>query len=59
MRPSAEIFIAGNSDREKIVYRQKKAKGRYLFFTRWTLDNDEDVFWVSAMINDRLRDKLL
>ena len=31
--------------------------GKYLFFTRWTPDNDEDVFWVSARIIDRLREK--
>lgn len=58
-KPSAETFIAGSSDREKKVYRQKKAIGKYLFFTRWSLDNDEDVFRVSAKINDRLRDRLL
>jgi Tol biopolymer transport system component len=27
--------------------------GKYLFFTRWTPDYDEDVFWVSTkVIND-------
>jgi hypothetical protein len=31
--------------------------GKYLFFTRWTPDHDEDVFWVSAKIIDRLREK--
>jgi Tol biopolymer transport system component len=31
--------------------------GKYLFFTRWTSDYDEDVFWVSAKIIDRLREK--
>lgn len=29
--------------------------GKYLFFTRSTPDNDEDVFWVSAKIVERLR----
>lgn len=29
--------------------------GKYLFFTRWTTDNDEDVFWVSAKIIDDLK----
>lgn len=31
--------------------------GKYLFFTRWTPDQDQDVFWVSAGIIDRLREK--
>jgi dipeptidyl aminopeptidase/acylaminoacyl peptidase len=30
--------------------------GRYLFFTQSTPDSDEDVFWVSAKIVERLRD---
>lgn len=29
--------------------------GKYLFFTRWTPDQDQDIFWVSAEIIDRLR----
>lgn len=29
--------------------------GKYLFFTRWTPDYDEDVFWVSAKIIDQLK----
>ena len=29
--------------------------GRYLFFTRWTPDHNQDVFWVSANIINRLR----
>ena len=28
--------------------------GKYLFFTRWTPDQDQDVFWVSARIINRL-----
>ena len=31
--------------------------GMYLFFTRWTEENDQDVFWVSAKIIDRLKGK--
>jgi len=31
--------------------------GKYFFFTRWTPDYDEDVFWVSAKIIDKLREK--
>ena len=31
--------------------------GKYLFFTRDTPDHDEDVFWVSAKIIDRLKEK--
>lgn len=31
--------------------------GKYLFFSRWTPDHDEDVFWVSSKIIDRLREK--
>jgi len=32
--------------------------GKYLFFTRWTNDeNDMDIYWVSAKIIDRLREK--
>jgi hypothetical protein len=29
--------------------------GKYLFFTRWTPDYDEDVFWVSAGIIEKLK----
>ncbi|MFO7445942.1 MAG: hypothetical protein R6W90_06215 [Ignavibacteriaceae bacterium] len=29
--------------------------GKYLFFTRWTPDYDEDVFWVSAEIIDSIK----
>ncbi len=29
--------------------------GKYLFFTRWTPDHDQDVFWVSAKIIERLK----
>jgi len=29
--------------------------GKYLFFTRWTKDNDQDVFWVSSDIISKLR----
>jgi Tol biopolymer transport system component len=29
--------------------------GKYLFFTRWTSDYDEDVFWVSAKIIDHIK----
>jgi WD40-like Beta Propeller Repeat. len=31
--------------------------GKYLFFTRWTENNHMDIFWVSAKIIDRLREK--
>lgn len=31
--------------------------GKYLFFSRWTPDFDEDVFWVNAKIIERLREK--
>lgn len=31
--------------------------GKYLFFTRWTKNNHQDIFWVSAKIIDRLREK--
>jgi len=32
--------------------------GKYLFFTRWTDDNtDMDIYWVSAKIIDRIREK--
>lgn len=31
--------------------------GKYLFFTRWTENNHQDIFWVSAKIIDRLRGK--
>lgn len=31
--------------------------GKYLFFTRWTPDYDEDIFWVSTKIIDKLREK--
>ena len=31
--------------------------GKYLFFTRWVTDDNEDVFWVSTNIIDRLREK--
>jgi hypothetical protein len=31
--------------------------GKYLFFTRWTPDYDEDVFWVSAGIIKKLKAK--
>jgi WD40-like Beta Propeller Repeat len=30
---------------------------KYLFFTRWTPDHNQDVFWVSAKIIERLREK--
>lgn len=30
--------------------------GKYLFFTRWTHDHNQDVFWVSAKIIDKLRE---
>ncbi len=29
--------------------------GKYLFFTRWTRENDQDVFWINSDIIDRLR----
>jgi hypothetical protein len=29
----------------------------YLFFTRWTENNHQDIFWVNAKIIDRLREK--
>jgi len=32
--------------------------GKYLFFTRWTPDHDQDIFWVSAKIINRLRKKV-
>lgn len=32
--------------------------GKYLFFTRWTRDNGQDVFWVSADIIHDFRSKL-
>ena len=31
--------------------------GKYLFFTRWTPDDNQDVFWVSAKIINRLREQ--
>lgn len=31
--------------------------GKYLFFTRWVSEDDEDVFWVSASILDTLKAK--
>jgi Tol biopolymer transport system component len=31
--------------------------GKYLFFTRDTPDHDEDVYWVSAKLIDRLKEK--
>jgi hypothetical protein len=31
--------------------------GKYLFFTRWTPEHDEDVFWVSAGIIEQLKAK--
>jgi hypothetical protein len=31
--------------------------GKYLFFTRWTENNHQDIFWVSAKIIDRLKEK--
>ena len=31
--------------------------GKYLFFTRWTPDHDEDVFWVSAGVIEQLKAK--
>jgi len=33
--------------------------GKYLFFTRWTPDHDEDVYWVSAGIIDKLKVKAI
>ncbi|MBN1363231.1 MAG: PD40 domain-containing protein [Syntrophaceae bacterium] len=33
--------------------------GKYLFFTRWTPDHDEDVFWVSAGIIGKLKAKAI
>jgi Tol biopolymer transport system component len=33
--------------------------GKYLFFTRWTPDYDEDVYWVSASIIDKLKAKAI
>jgi hypothetical protein len=33
--------------------------GKYLFCTRWTKENDQDIFWVSAKIIDRLRTNAL
>lgn len=32
--------------------------GKYLFFTRWTPDHEDDVFWVSAGIIDKLKSKV-
>jgi hypothetical protein len=31
--------------------------GKFLFFTRWTPEHNQDVFWVSATIVDKLRKK--
>lgn len=33
--------------------------GKYVFFTRWVSEDNEDVFWVSAGILDRLKAKVL
>ena len=33
--------------------------GKYLFFTRWTPDHDEDVYWVSASIIGKLKEKAI
>ena len=33
--------------------------GKYMFFTRWTSDYDEDVYWVSAGIIDKLKAKAI
>jgi len=32
--------------------------GKYLFFTRWTQENGQDIFWVSSNIIKELKDKL-
>ena len=32
--------------------------GKYLFFTRWTPDYDEDVFWVSSKVIDEIKKEL-
>src|ERR1035437_2249004 len=31
--------------------------GKYLFFSRWTPDHDEDVFWMSSKIIDDIKEK--
>jgi ankyrin repeat protein len=33
--------------------------GKYLFFTRWTPEHDEDVFWVSAEIVEQVKAKTI
>jgi len=33
--------------------------GKYLFFTRWVTDDNEDVFWVSAGIIEKLKAKVI
>jgi hypothetical protein len=45
-----------NTDQQE-RYPRVSWDGKYLFFSRWTPDHDEDVFWVSAKIIDRLREK--
>ncbi|MBN2484620.1 MAG: PD40 domain-containing protein [Bacteroidales bacterium] len=31
--------------------------GKYLFFTRWTQNNNQDIFWVSSEVIERLKEK--
>ena len=33
--------------------------GKYLFFTRWTRDHDQDVFWVNTSVIDKLKRDML
>ena len=48
------------------VFNDKKARfpglspdGKYLFFTRYTEGNDEDIYWVDAKIIEELKDKIV
>jgi Tol biopolymer transport system component len=45
-----------NTDRQE-RFPAVSPDGKYLFFTRWILGYNQDVFWVSAKIIDRLREE--
>jgi Tol biopolymer transport system component len=47
------------NSKERERFPAVSSDGKYLFFTRWTSDYDEDVYWVSAKIIEKLKAKAI
>jgi Tol biopolymer transport system component len=55
---SEPVNMGGNiNTRAQERFPSVSPDGKYLFFTRWTPDHNQDVYWVSAGIIEKLRAK--